>query len=163
MSSEEKRQALKAKIEAAETRNAERSIGDMARDATDTATNFVKEHPIASVAGVAAIGLMVGAMTKPGRNAGRKAGKRAGALATYASEIGIAYATGLFDAAGEAASTGKDKLEDLGDSIGDNAGALKRRATFTGGNAAAAARALSRNAGKQAGRSARDLRARIGK
>ncbi|GAA4643863.1 hypothetical protein GCM10023115_18230 [Pontixanthobacter gangjinensis] len=163
MSSEEKRQALKAKIEAAESRNADRGIGNIAREATDTATNFVKEHPIASIAGVAAIGLAIGAMTKPGRNAGRQAGKKASALAAYASEIGMAYATGLLDAAGEAAATGKDKLEDFSDTIGDNAGALKRRATFTGGNAAAAAKALSRNAGKKAGRSARDIRSRIGK
>ncbi|MFZ1742178.1 MAG: hypothetical protein WAT93_04950 [Pontixanthobacter sp.] len=163
MSSEEKRQELKAKIEAAESRNAERNLGNYARDAAETATNFVKEHPIATVAGVAAVGLAIGAMTRPGRKVAIQSGKRASALATYATELGLAYASGLFDAAGDAATSGRDRLEDLGDSLGDNAAALKRRATFTGGNAAAAARSLSRRAGKSAGRTARDLKSRIGK
>ncbi len=161
MSSEEKRQELKARIEAAEQRNAERTVGQYAREAADTATEFVKQHPLATVAGVAVIGLAIGAMTRPGRRVGRQAAGRASALATYATEIGLAYASGLMDAASEAATTGKDKIEDLGDALNDNAGALKRKATHSGGNAAAAVRKFSREAGKKAGRSARDLRKRV--
>jgi len=161
MSSEEKRQELKAKIEAAEQRNQERSLGQYAREAADTATDFVKQHPLATIAGVAVVGLAIGAMTRPGRQAGRQAGRRAGAFATYAAEIGMAYATGLLDAAGDAAVSGKDKLEDLGDALNDNAGAIKRRATLESGNAAAAVKKMSREAGKKAGRNARDLRSRV--
>ena len=160
MSSDAKREELKAKIHAAEERNAERTLGELARDATDSATDFVKQHPFAALAGVAALGLAIGAMTAPGRRAGRAAGRRAGAFASYASELGIAYASGLFDAATEAAQSGRDTLEDIGDAINDNAGAAKRKATFVGGNAAAAAKKLSRDAGKKAGRTVRDLRAR---
>lgn len=163
MSPEEKRQELKAKIEAAEERNASRSLESYARDAADTATQFVKEHPIAAVTGVALLGLAVGAMTRPGRRAGAAAGRRASAFAGHAAELGIAYATGLFDAASDAAVHGKDRLEDIGDALNDNAQAAKRRAIFTGGNAAAAARTLARNAGKKAGRTSRDLRSRLTK
>lgn len=163
MSPEEKRQELKAKIEAAEQRNAGRDVESYARDAADTATRFVKEHPIAAVAGVAVLGLAIGAMTRPGRRAGAAAGRRASALAGHAAELGIAYATGLFDAASEAAVHGKDRLEDMGDTLSDTAQAAKRRAVFSGGNAAAAARTIARTAGKRAGRTSRDLRARIGR
>ena len=161
MSPEEKREELKAKIEAAEQRNQSRSIEAYARDAADSATQFVKDHPLVAIAGVAVIGLAIGAMTRPGRNAGVAAGRRASAFATHAVELGLAYATGLFDAASEAASQGKDRLEDLGDTLSDNAQAAKRRAVFTSGNAAAVARTVVRNAGKKAGRSSRDLRTRL--
>ena len=67
-----------------------------------------------------------------------------------------------FDAAGDAAQAGKDKVEDFSDAINDNAGALKRKANFKRGNAAAAAKALTREAGKKAGRTVRDLRLRSG-
>jgi hypothetical protein len=160
MSTDAKRQELKAKIDAAEQRNVERSVGDMARGAAETATDFVKLHPIATVAGVAVLGLAIGAMTKPGRRAGKAAGDNASKFATYAAELGMAYASGLFDAAGEAAQSGKDTIEDLSDAINDNAGALKRKAGFKGGKAAAAAKALTREVGKKAGRSVRDLRLR---
>lgn len=160
MSSEAKRQELKAKIEAAEQRNADRTLGQMAKEASETATNFVKLHPLATVAGVAVLGLAIGAMTRPGRRVGRAAGTRATAFASYAAELGMAYATGMFDAATEAAKTGKDTIEDIGDAINDNASAAKRKATFLSGNAAAEAKSLSRKVGKKAGRTVRDLRSR---
>ena len=161
MSSEDKRQELKARIEAAEKRNEDRTAGQLAKDAVDTATEFVKQHPLATIAGVAALGLVIGAMTRPGRRVGRQTAGRASALVGYAADIGLAYASGLMDAAGDASVAGKDKLEDLGDALNDNAGAIKRKAVHSGGNAAAAVRKLSREAGKKAGRSARDLRSRV--
>ncbi|WP_209347549.1 hypothetical protein [Pontixanthobacter sp. CEM42] len=159
-SSDGKRAELKAKIEAAEQRNEERTLGQLARDASETATDFVKLHPLATVAGVAVLGLAIGAMTKPGRRAGKAAGSKVNEFASYAAELGAAYATGLFDAATDAAQTSKDTIEDIGDAINDNAGAAKRKASFISGNAAAAAKTLTRNAGKKAGRSIRDLRSR---
>ncbi len=163
MSSEEKRQELKAKIEAAEKRNEERSLGEYAQEATETAKQFVKDHPVATVAGVAVLGLAIGAMTRPGRRVGAQAGRRASSFASQAAEMGMAYASGLFDAAGDVAATGRDRLEDVGDSIGDNARAARRRARFSGGNAVAKANILSREAGKGAGRGARGLRSRFGR
>lgn len=156
MTTEEKRDELRERIEAAEARNAERTLGDRAKEAADTATEFVKEHPLATVAGVAVLGIAIGAMTKPGRRVGR----RAGAMAAYASELGLAYASGLLDSAGDLARTGGDKLEDLGDSIGDSARDARRRAAFQASAANDGARRLTRELGKKAGRTMRDLRGR---
>ena len=160
MSSEEKRQELKAKIEAAEQRNENRTFGDQMRDTTDTATQFVKEHPLATVAGVAVLGLAIGAMTRPGRRAGAKAGRRTSAFASRAADLGMLYAGNLFDTVEDAALAGKDRIEDFGDAAGDNARSLRRRASYSGGNAAASARELARDAGKTAGRSKRNLKLR---
>ncbi len=160
MSSEEKRQELKAKIEAAEQRNANRTFGDQVQDATQSATEFVKEHPVASIAGVAVLGLIVGAMTRPGRRMGARAGRRTSAIASRATDLGMAYAGGLFDVAEDVALAGKDRFEDFGDATADNARSLRRRASFSGSNAAATARALARETGKKAGRTKRDLRLR---
>ncbi len=157
MSSKEKRDELRAKIEAGEQRNAERSVGDYARDASEGATRFVKEHPVAAVAGVAAVGLAIGAMTRPGR----RAGKRAGALATYATDMGLAYASGLLDQAGDVARAGGDRLEDFGDDIALTARKARRSAVSTAGNTQDDVLSLSRKAARRAGRSYRDAKARI--
>ena len=157
MSTQEKRDELRAKIEAGEQRNADRSIGDYAKDATDSATRFVKDHPIAAVAGVAMIGLAIGAMTRPGR----RAGQRAGALATYATEMGLAYASGLLDQAGDAARAGGVALGDLGDDMAFGARKAKRSAAHSFGDAQDNVLTMSRKAARQAGRAYRDARARV--
>lgn len=155
-----KREELREKIEAAEARNEERTFGDMAREARDSATGFVKEHPIATVAGVAAIGLAIGAMTRPGRRVGSRVGKRGAALAAMAAEFGMSYAREVLELAEGAAATGKDKLEDLGDSIGESARGLRRDAAYYADSTTDKARSFGRRAGKKAGRAMRDLRAR---
>lgn len=158
MTNEEKRDELRERIEAAERRNEERSLADYARDATDTATEFVKDHPLVAVAGVAAIGLAIGAMTRPGRRYAREAGARTSAFATYISELGLAYASGLLDTAGDAALAGRDKLEDLGDAVGDSSRSLRRAAAHRAGDTSDAARRLKRDLGKKTSRSFRGLR-----
>nr|WP_137678494.1 hypothetical protein [Parerythrobacter lutipelagi] len=163
MTDEAKRDELRAKIEAGERRNAERSIEDMARDASKKATDFVKEHPIATVAGVAAVGLAIGAMTRPGRRAGRLAGERASAFATYATELGLAYASGMFDAAGQAAKAGGEKLEDFSEDVAHSARSARRNATHVAGDTADNIRVLGRKAARQAGRSLRGARSKIGR
>lgn len=160
MSSEEKRQELKAKIEAAEQRNENRTLGDQMSDATDSATQFVKDHPLATIAGVAVLGLAIGAMTRPGRRAGAEAGRRTSAFASRAADLGMLYAGNLFDTVEDSALAGKDHIEDFGAAAGDNARSLRRRASFSGSNAAASARELARDTGKMANRSRRNLRLR---
>ena len=161
MSTQEKRDELRAKIEAGEQRNAERSIGDYAKSAADSTTQFVKDHPVAAVAGVAVVGLAVGAMTRPGRQAGQKAGQKAGALATYATEMGLAYASGLLDQAGDVARAGGDALEDLGDDVAFTARKARRTAGNAAGNTSDNVLALSRKAARRAGRTYRDAKARV--
>lgn len=150
MTEDEKRDSLRQRIDAAEARNAQRTLADQARDAAASAGEFVKRHPLATVAGVAALGVAIGAMTRPGRSAGKKAGKRASKFASYAAEIGLAYATGLLDRAGKAARAGQDKLGDLG-------GAAAER----GADASTAARRFTREVSAKAGQSMRNLRDRL--
>ncbi|MCR2833938.1 hypothetical protein [Parerythrobacter lacustris] len=163
MTDQAKRDELRAKIEAGEQRNADRTMGDYARDASEKATAFVKEHPLAAVAGVAAVGLAIGAMTRPGRRAARTAGRKTSAFASYAAELGMAYASGLFDAASGAAKSGGEKLEDFGEDMAHKARSARRTASHSAGDAADNLRVIGRKAARQAGRTLRDARSRIGK
>lgn len=159
---EEKRKNLREKIEASERRNEERTAADYAIEARDRATAFVKEHPIATLAGGVALGVLVASLVPgPGRRMRKKATAKGSALAAMLTELGIAYGTSLLDNIGDAARSGQDRLEDLGDSMGDTARSLRREAGHLIGDAGDSARALSREAGKKAGRSIRDLRARM--
>lgn len=162
MTTDHKRTELRGKIEAGERRNADRGLGDYAREARDSATTFVKQHPFATVAGGLAIGAIIAAMVPgPGRRLRKKATARGSALAAMLTELGVAYGAGLLDNLGDAARSGQDKLVDLGDSLGDTARGLRRDAGDLAGNAGDGARKLSREAGEKAGRSIRDLRARM--
>lgn len=157
MTDKDKREQLRQKIAAGEKRNADRSLADRARDAADSATEFVKANPIKSVAGVALVALLIGAMTRPGRRLGRKTG----AMAAVATDAAIAYGLSLLDAAGDAARAGQDKLEDFGDSVGTTARGLRRKASYQADATSDAARTAARRTGRKAGRSIRDLRARL--
>ena len=162
MADKEKREELKSRIEAGEQRHANRTVGDYARDARDNATAFVKEHPVATVVGGVAIGVIVASMVPgPGRRMRKKAAKRGSALAAMVAELGLAYGTTLLDNLGSAASTGGDRIEDLGDAIGDSARDLRRQASIQGSAASETARRLTRDVGKTTGRKVRDLRARM--
>ncbi|MEP2235292.1 MAG: hypothetical protein ABJM58_04865 [Alteripontixanthobacter sp.] len=155
-----RRDELREKIEAAEARNEERSLADYAREAQETATGFVKDHPLTTIFGVAALGLIIGALTPPGRRMVSRAGHRASGLAAMAAELGIAYGTGMLDAAGDAARTGQDHLEDLGDDIGRKARGFRRGAGLTAANTGDDIRTLTRRASRKTGRTIRDLKAR---
>lgn len=162
MTNTEKREELREKIEAGERRNAERGLSDYARDARDSATSFVKEHPFATVAGGLAIGVIIAAMVPgPGRRLRKQATARGTALAAMLTELGMAYGSSLLDSLGDAARTGQDKLEEFGESLGDTARGLRRDAGHLAADAGESARALRRDAGEKAGRSIRDLRARM--
>lgn len=154
---EEKRELLRDKIESGQRRHEERGVADYARDARDTATEFVKAYPVATIAGVTVLGLAIGAMTRPGRRAGRKAG----AMATYATELGLAYASGLFDSAGDLARAGGEKFGDLGDDVAHSARKTRRGMTTAAAQRGDDTRYVTRKAARRAGRAYRDLRARL--
>ena len=162
MADKAKRDEIMTRIDAGQQRHANRTVGDYARDARDSATAFVKEHPIATVAGGVAIGVVVASLVPgPGRRLRKKATKRGSALAAVVAELGLAYGTSLLDNIGSAARTGGDRIEDLGDAIGDSARDLRRQASLQGSAAGEAARRLTRDVGKSTGRKVRDLRARM--
>ncbi|MFN4019087.1 MAG: hypothetical protein ACK4IC_01060 [Erythrobacter sp.] len=85
------RDSLRARIEAAERRNAERSLADQAREAAEAATDYARAHPLAVVGGALALGLLVGLATRPGR---RVAARAAGAVGAAASGAAGSAASG---------------------------------------------------------------------
>lgn len=150
LTDQEKRDQLRARIEAGERRNEERSFVDQARDVADSAVDFAKRHPIATVAGAIAIGLAIGAMTRRGRALGR----RGGSLAAYAADAALAYGLSMVEGAG-------DKFEDLGDAAGTQARRLKRDAGYRLDSMGDSLRSSGRRANRKTARAYRDLRARL--
>lgn len=153
----EKREALRAKIEAGEQRNAERSFAEQAKEAADGALEYVKANPLKSVAAVAVGALLIGAMTRPGRRAGRKAG----ALAAVATDAALAYGLGLVDAAGNAANRGQDRLAGLGNAVGEKARALQATAARETGDLSGYVVNAARRNRKRAGKTIDELRSRL--
>ena len=153
----DKREALRAKIDAGEERNAERSFADQAKEAAEGALEFVKANPIKSVTAVAVGALLIGAMTRPGRRAGRKAGT----LAAVATDAALAYGLSLLDAAGGAASKGQDRLAGLGETVGDKARAWQSTAAKEGGDLSDYLVKVARKGGKRAGTTIDELRSRL--
>ena len=156
---QDKRDDLRARIEAGQQRNVERSISDYAREAAKQATDFAKQHPVATVAGAVTLGLIIGAMTRPGRRLTR----RGGALAVFASDAAIAYGLRMFDNAGVAARHAGDRLADAGNAMGTQARHLRRDAMYQAEEAGDAVRAASRKVSRTSERTIRDLRARLTK
>ena len=127
MSTQEQRDELRRKIEESERRNEERNIADIAREATDNATEFVKTHPMLTVGAVALIGLVIGSRTSKGRElTGRAVG-----FADHLADLGMAYAGGMASRLGDATRHGGDRLVDFGDDVafGGRAAKLFRRAS----------------------------------
>lgn len=158
MTQDEKREELRQKIEAGEARHAERSLGDYAADLRDGATNFVKDHPVATVAGGVALGILIASFTRPGRRVGRRAGERAGDLLATIAELGALFGAGLVDKAGDAARVTGDTLEDFGDTLGDTTRSLRRSAGHRAAATRDKAQILTRSVGKKTSRAIRDLR-----
>lgn len=154
---EEKRDELRAKIEAAEKRNDERSIADQAKEAADTAVEFAKRHPLLTVGGAIVAGLAIGAMTRRGRRLGR----RGGAFAALATDAALAYGARMIDRATDAAEFAGDRIEDMGDSAATAARGMRRDASYRLDKATDALRSTKRKAGRKGSRSIRDLRTRL--
>lgn len=158
---EAKRDELRAKIEAAEARNESRSFGEYAKEAQETATNFVKERPLTTIAGIAIAGLVIGSLFPKGRQVGRNVGTRAASLATLAAEFSALYGAIALDTVSDAARAGQDRLEDIGESAGKGARGLKRDAGYYADSAGDNVRTATRRAGRKTSRTIRDLRSRI--
>ena len=157
MTADEKRAELREKIEAGEKRHEERALADRAKDAAETATDFVKQHPFATLGGAIAVGLIIGAMTKPGRRVAR----RGGVLASLAADAALAYGMHAIDRAGDLARDGQDKLEDFGDSVVSTARSARRDTAYMAGKAADRTSSAAKTASRRASRTMRNLRSRI--
>ncbi len=153
--SEAKREELKSKIEAAEQRNADRSLTDYAKDAAEGATSFVKEHPLTTLAGSLAFGILIAAIVPgPGRRLRRKATARSAVLASTLTDLALAYGAKVLDGAEDAAKAGQERIGDLGEAIGDSARHLTRSASKS-------ANRVIKSASKSADRAIESARSRI--
>jgi hypothetical protein len=160
---EPKRSEIRKKVKAAASRNEARaeprsstSVGAKSSDLKGKLASFAKEHPVATVAGGLAVGILVSSLFRgsPTRKAGRALGKKTAGLAAIATELAIAFAQQAYEAADDARRAGADKLSDLGSTVGDSARSL-------GGDAAEYA-AGAADAARKAGKSAfQSLRSRL--
>ena len=166
MSTNDKRAELKSKVQAAEKRNEARSeqrtFVDYAREAREDATSFVKEHPITTIAGGIALGVLVASIVPgPGRRLRKQATRRGAVLAGVLADLAVNYGSQALDSAGKAARSGQSRLGDIGetlsDALADGARSLRREA----GDVSDSAGSLTRAAGKRATRTIRDLRSRM--
>ena len=162
-----KRQQLKDKVAAGQARNRDMGrttivdrAGEKALEAKDKFVEFAKEHPIATVAGGLAIGILVSGLFKrsPTRRFGRAAAKRAGAIAALGAEFALAYAEQAMTAANEAGRDGAHRLGELGETIGGSARSTGRAALDRAGDLSDVARVATRDAGK---RLSKALRSRV--
>jgi ElaB/YqjD/DUF883 family membrane-anchored ribosome-binding protein len=158
---EAKRTQLKQKVAKAQKRNDDRGrttivdrAGERALDAKDRFTAFAREHPVATVAGGLAIGVLVSGLFKrsPTRKLGRRAAKAAGNLATLGAELALVYAQQAMETANEASRAGAEKLEELGSAARDAGRNATERASEHASEWGDAARAATRDAGKRLGK-----------
>ena len=117
---ETKREQLKGRVQAGVKRNDDKGrttivdrMGERAIEAKDRFTDFAREHPITTVAGALAIGVLVSGMFRGSPT--RKIGKRASKLAGVGAEMAMAYAAQALAAADEARGPVGEKLTDLGE------------------------------------------------
>ncbi|MEQ8412029.1 MAG: hypothetical protein RIC51_08650 [Erythrobacter sp.] len=176
----DKRDELRAKIEASERRIAERSLADDARDAAVAARDYTRAHPLTVVAGAIGIGILIGLATPPGRRAaGRAASATAGAAGSAASAAGsaakkggeavftplinalTAYILKLVEETLSAAEAGQDRIEDLSDSAEAAARKARRKAEYRAGTVADGARDTARRTQRKARRTVRGLKDRV--
>ena len=160
-----KRQQLKDKVAAGQARNRDLGrttivdrAGEAAIEAKDRFVEFAKEHPIATVAGGVALGILVSGLFKrsPTRKLGGAAAKRAGTIAALGAEFALAYAQQAMTAANEAGREGAHKLGELGDSVGGTARTTGRAALDRAGDLTEAALLVTRDAGKRLGKALRN-------
>ena len=160
---EAKRMQLKNKVAAGQARNKAKTentttvfdrAGEAAIEAKDKFTAFAKEHPIATVAGGVALGVLIAGLFKAPRRAAMKGGSKAAGLAAIGAELALAYAQQAMEAAGEAGKAGAKRL----DGFGDTARSVGQDAAHRASDAGETAMAVTREAGK---RLSKAIRSRI--
>ena len=156
---EAKRKTIKKKVDASQKRNAARSertfldrAGEGAIEAKDKFTAFAKEHPIATVAGGVALGVLVAAMFRGPRRAAMRGGSKAAGLAAIGAELALSYAQQAMEAANEAGRAGAKRL----DGFGDTAKSVGRDAAHRAGDAGETALSATREASRRLGRAIRN-------
>ena len=122
---DEKREELKQKVAAGIERNNDRGrttivdrMGERAIETKDRMTAFAKEHPITTIAGAVAVGVLVSGLVirrSSSRSVPDKMSKRASKLAGIGAELAMAYAAQALAATEGAGKVGAEKIGDLGE------------------------------------------------
>lgn len=163
-----KRDALRARIEAAERRIAARTLMDDARDAARGAADYARANPGKVVAGALVLGLVIGLMTTPGRAvagkaaarltgaASRKAGgavsEAGGKLGTMLANALVAQGLQLLDEVLDGANAGKERAGELADRAASEAQRLGREAAETSSELARRTRTAAETAARDIAR-----------
>lgn len=176
-----KRDALRARIEAAERRNAERTLAVQAREAASAAVDYTRANPLTVIGGALALGLAIGLLTRPGRQLAQRVATGAGEavsgarssaasgvkrvavrsgsqLGTLIGEAVMSYVMTMIDDALDTARSGQERAADLGDAAGAKARKLSAGAADAAEAATARTKDLAREARSAAGRLAKDLK-----
>ena len=147
---ESKRQELKDKVQAGVKRNDDRGrttivdrMGERAIEAKDKFAGFARAHPITTVAGALALGVLVSGMAR--RSPTRKLGKQASKLAGVGAEMAMAYAAQALAMAEEAGKPVGSSLGELGGTLSELGGT----ALGYGKSGSEAATKAARDAGKR--------------
>jgi ElaB/YqjD/DUF883 family membrane-anchored ribosome-binding protein len=170
----DRRDALRARIEAAERRNAERSLADQARAAADAAMDYTRANPLTVIGGALTAGLVIGLLARPGRRVAGQAlhgageaisgaasctssdakslAKRGGSrLASIIGKASLAYAMTMVEDWLETVREGQERAETeakaLSKKASKGADATRTPARKTAGAAVGAVRDLGRKAG----------------
>ena len=155
-----KRTQIKKKVQAGQARNKAKTentttvfdrAGEAAIEAKDKFTAFAKEHPIATVAGGIALGVLIAGMFRGPRRAAIKGGSKAAGLAALGAELALAYAQQAMEAASDAGKAATPRIE----RFGDTALSAGRDAAHRAGDAGEAALSATRDAGKRLGKAIR--------
>ena len=156
-----KRTTLKQKVEAGQARNRAKTentttifdrAGEAAIEAKDKFTAFAKEHPVATIAGGLALGVLIAGMFKGPRRAAVRGGSKAAGLAAIGAELALAYAQQAMEAANEAGRAAAPRIE----RFGDTAKSVGRDAAHRASDAGESALSVTREAGKRLGRAIRN-------
>jgi len=155
--SEAKRQELKDKVAAGEARHRSREdstlfdrAGEAAIEAKDRFTAFAREHPLTTVAGGLAVGILISGLFP--RSPTRRLGHKAAGLAAVGAEAAMAYMHQAMDAASHAGRSGAHRLDDWGDTISDTARRVRRDAAHLVESAGESARLAGRDASERVSR-----------
>lgn len=142
---EANRQEIKDKVAAGEARHRARDdstlfdrAGEAAIEAKDRFTAFAREHPITTVAGGLALGILISGLFP--RSPTRRLGRQAGSLAASGAEAAMAYLYQALEMAGDAAGDAGRAASEAGREAGkaaSHAGRDARRAASEAARAGA--------------------------
>jgi hypothetical protein len=176
----DRRDALRAKIDAAARRNEQRNLADQARAAASAAVDYTRAHPLTVIGAAVALGIAIGLLTKPGRRLAAQAASSTGGAVSHAAasagsgvkglaarggsrigalvgEAALAYVMTLIDDAIEAARSGQGRAEELGEAAGAQARKLRSGAGEAAETAVDGTRALARKTRDAALGAVRDI------